>query len=94
MQNKKCDHTSDFINNGIEEFTPGMIPEDYLEGLYYFMRPVGDNVKSAVVMHLSQGVLQETAAAQFGVKQGNISRQVKRLADINEQFFKLKKYIT
>ena len=89
-----CDKTNDFIVSGIEDFTPGMVPEDYLEALYFFMRPVSDNVKQAVIKHLSSGVIQENAAEEFGVKQGNISRQVRRLEEINQHIFTLKKYIT
>jgi hypothetical protein len=77
--NSRCMETIDFVVEDLADFKPGRVPEEYLNGLYYFMRPSSDNVKKAVIKHLCFGALQSTAAEEFEVKQGNISRQVRRL---------------
>lgn len=86
--------TLNFLVEDIEKMVPGRVPEEYLKELYFFMRPPSENIQKAVFKHLCNGVLQSTAADEYGVKQGNISRQVKRLEEINNKIFGLKKYIT
>lgn len=94
MSKNRCNSTVSFLVDDIENLTPGHVPKAYIEELYEFMRPASAEVKEAVIKHLCDGVLQSTAADEFGVKQGNISRQVKRLTEINEKIFRLKEYIT
>ncbi|MGH1472650.1 MAG: hypothetical protein ACRBCS_15825 [Cellvibrionaceae bacterium] len=77
----------------LKELLPGHVTEEYLRRIYLFMRPTSEDMKSAVIDHICLGVTQPEAANKNGVKQGNISRQVKRLKAVNLNIIETIEYI-
>lgn len=88
----RCNETENILGSGIEVLEPGKVPTDYLALLYQLLKPVEVPIRSAVADHLCLGVLPSTAAETHGVKQGSISRQVKRLTQVNDIACQLSRY--
>ncbi len=78
--------------SGIETLEPGKVPKRYLALLYQLLKLGHTPIREAVVDHLCNGVLQSTAAETYNVKKGSISRQIRRLNQVNEITCELARY--
>ena len=92
MAKNRCKDTNNLFGGGVESLEAGNVPGEYLALLFKFLKAADGSVRDAVSDHLCNGVLQSTAAENHDVKQGSISRQVKRLQDVNGIVCELAEY--
>ena len=88
----RCKDTGNLFGKGVESLEPGNVPEEYLTLLFELLKSAESPVRTAVFDHLCSGKLQSTAAEERGVRQGSISRQVRRLQQVNATVSQLAKF--